>query len=659
MSPSDAQQASPKSQRQPREIGCGCIVLPVIVVAVLVLIRIGHVGRQDEAIQAVQELGGTVLRGKEPFLPEWLQPLFPAQALRVDLAKTRATSADLARLRPLTRLESLRLDQMKIVGGDLAPLARLARLKSLSLEETGITDDDLAQLAPLRDLAILGIAGTEVSDAGLRHLQGLTRLEWLSIHGTRITDAGLEHLRAFPALANLAIDERQVTAAGVAHLQALPSLKSVVIHVPCGVARRAWELVAPLKPVQVSATLSSTGHRLWDATRPWEDTLAGVAEMVLAQSDLKPEQAGPILETLAEPYGPGPWWASVAYPVSPPRPAPPAPPGDPIQTVDWFVAALKGHDAGSFQRARAFAASGAGRSAVPALLKLLGEPKQKNEDYSTHHRTAFLLVRMAGADKEVVAALGRTLNSDDAGIRAATLYAFCDGDYFGYGPGWKIGVEQADALMPLLLACSKQPTRKTKSGLAEALGYVAIAHPRHAKAAVDVLMEMHWDKDPSTWYSVSDALARIAGSCPGQAQATVPILLGRLDEKQERESKLKIVHALSLVAPHSAEGAAAAVPALLKLLHDKDQGMAQSPGPFLGPLSIPNLPPDLGALARSASDAMGAIVRRHPQQCKTIVPVLLKMLDEKDPRLRSAASYALNAIAGSLLAHRAASPRKP
>src|SRR4051812_14132173 len=56
---------------------------------------------------------------------------------------------------------------------------------------TKATDADLAHLKGLTNLQSLRLLATEVSDAGLLHLKGLANLQTLTLNLTKVGDAGL------------------------------------------------------------------------------------------------------------------------------------------------------------------------------------------------------------------------------------------------------------------------------------------------------------------------------------------------------------------------------------------------------------------------------------------------------------------------------------
>lgn len=66
----------------------------------------------------------------------------------------------------------------------------------VSLARTRATDADLARLKSFPKLRKLDLSGTQITDAGLGHLKKLSQLETLILTGTRVTQAGIADLQA-------------------------------------------------------------------------------------------------------------------------------------------------------------------------------------------------------------------------------------------------------------------------------------------------------------------------------------------------------------------------------------------------------------------------------------------------------------------------------
>jgi serine/threonine protein kinase/Leucine-rich repeat (LRR) protein len=142
----------------------------------------------------------------------------------LDLGDTKVSNAGLEQLKGLTGLTLLLLNGTSVSGAGLQHLQTLPRLTNLGLARTPIGDTGLQKIEPLTNLAILDLGVTTVSDAGMAHLKPLTALERLNLYDTKVTDAGMAHLKVLPRLVSADVRSTKVTNAGVAALrQALPA----------------------------------------------------------------------------------------------------------------------------------------------------------------------------------------------------------------------------------------------------------------------------------------------------------------------------------------------------------------------------------------------------------------------------------------------------
>jgi Leucine-rich repeat (LRR) protein len=208
------------------------VVVTVLCVSLSVVVN--RANRQQDAVAAIEALGGRV-EYAEPdqetsaafprqFLRRWLPRDYFDEVREVDLNGTQVTDAGLAHLQGLTALQELYLRGTQVTDAGLAHLRGLTGLLSLNLNDTQVTDAGLAHLQGLSGLGTLSLSGTQVTDAGLAHLQGLTGLQELSLRLTQVTDAGLEHLQGLTGLEILILNGTQVTDAGLGQFrQALPN----------------------------------------------------------------------------------------------------------------------------------------------------------------------------------------------------------------------------------------------------------------------------------------------------------------------------------------------------------------------------------------------------------------------------------------------------
>lgn len=150
--------------------------------------------------------------------------------VELDLAGSKATTADLALLSQFPGLQVLNLSATAIDDAGVARLAGLKNLRSLSLHQTGVTDEALRTIGQLGELTELNLGNCpRVSDAGIAHLRKLTRLVELNLVHTRLSDAGLKQLTALRHLRGLVIGGPQVTDSCMDHLAKLPQLRGLVV----------------------------------------------------------------------------------------------------------------------------------------------------------------------------------------------------------------------------------------------------------------------------------------------------------------------------------------------------------------------------------------------------------------------------------------------
>ena len=155
---------------------------------------------------------------------QYISPFGELKVLR--LGSTEVTTAALAHLTGLARLEKLDLSRTKAGDDGLHHLAGLKELRALYLNGTPVTDAGLIHLKDLPNLEVLELEHNAVGDAGLAHLAGLARLQELNLTGTKVTDAGLTHLRGLTRLYHLYLSGTAVTLDGTDALKkAVPDVK--------------------------------------------------------------------------------------------------------------------------------------------------------------------------------------------------------------------------------------------------------------------------------------------------------------------------------------------------------------------------------------------------------------------------------------------------
>lgn len=99
----------------------------------------------------------------------------------------------------------------------------------LDFRGTKVTDQALERVKALSPILELYLNNTAVTDAGLAHLTHLKHLQRLYLNGTTVTDAGLIYLTGLSDLEILTLQDTKVTPTGVQKLQkALPGVK--ILH---------------------------------------------------------------------------------------------------------------------------------------------------------------------------------------------------------------------------------------------------------------------------------------------------------------------------------------------------------------------------------------------------------------------------------------------
>lgn len=247
------------------------VLVVTLLLSVWLGIKANHAHRQRRAVEAIRDLGGTVVYDyqvsertlnfagssevvatvdleREP-KPSWLRDVLGddwfdevhyviarGEVMIAGARFARDFPSDLARRGPalleqVANLSSLR----RLVATDrlatddaLAHLRALPHLKHLDLSFNEISDEGLSHLVELRELETLSLSYVPITDQGLAHLGRLTSLQYMALTGTEVSDAGLEHLRGLTNLAELHLSNTQVTDQGVERLsRALPDL---VVH---------------------------------------------------------------------------------------------------------------------------------------------------------------------------------------------------------------------------------------------------------------------------------------------------------------------------------------------------------------------------------------------------------------------------------------------
>ncbi len=139
------------------------------------------------------------------------------------------SDTDMHRIRSMTDLQVLSLENTKVTDAGLNHLAELTNLENLNLSGTDVTDDGLAHLKTLTNLKSLALSGTKVTSAGMENLKDLKNLTELYLFDTAVTDDGLKHLESLTNLTILNLARTKITDAGVKHLQQMKKLQNLFL----------------------------------------------------------------------------------------------------------------------------------------------------------------------------------------------------------------------------------------------------------------------------------------------------------------------------------------------------------------------------------------------------------------------------------------------
>jgi Leucine-rich repeat (LRR) protein len=140
------------------------------------------------------------------------------------------TDDRLSYLKPLDRLEDLRLIRTEIQGPGLRHLEGLKQLRTLILDDIPLNDQTMAHFAPLVSLRYLRTTNCkDVGDVGLAHLRSLVNMQTLHLdNGSRITSKGLNALQGMSQLFWLEITFSQIDS--LDSLNPLRELTHVRLH---------------------------------------------------------------------------------------------------------------------------------------------------------------------------------------------------------------------------------------------------------------------------------------------------------------------------------------------------------------------------------------------------------------------------------------------
>lgn len=492
--------------------------LPLIVLVVLLLIPFLLLLRhdrhslqreriQDAFIQQVESQGGRVV-------------LAPADAsgappalLSVDLSGVAFNGELIERLSRLTSVERLNLDGAELANGEYGAINRMTKLRHLSLAGSTVSDDDLPWDA--LQLTGLSLRNTSITDTGLSRLAEMTSLANLDITGTAVTAAGLSSLRQFSSFKTLDIDDACITQGSVKTLQSVTSLKVIRIRISDGLGQRTRELLSPLAGTAIVQGLHPSGEVLWNVDdKPWDETLAGIVELVADEVDLDPQQVTQLIIAVGSVDLSRPPKGTYSRRVPEFQPN-----GKKIASVDEFLRRL--HDPVSPPyEVRVFARDHFTKDDVPALLEAL-RPQSNFRDAEFLYRFgAYLLVRDGLPNPKAAQELSRMLSHEDPQVRSVTAYGF---DRYGhpFNEDWAPSEAAVEFGLPWLFKLCNDPEPTVYLAAGEVIGDLAYHHPNRTREVMTALVGM---LERGRCGYLSNSIGRILEVNPEAARASIPQL---------------------------------------------------------------------------------------------------------------------------------------
>ena len=275
------------SRRPPRRwlsFSVRTLLVLITLVGIWMGLRVNAARRQEQAVAAIQKLGGWVrydfeldpqtdkrIPGAKSWVPKpvldrtgldlfhdvvHINMVYNDDGKRLDNRQvTDAVKFQLAafpRLRELLLKESQATDECLAAAGSLSQLEklycwdaaeltdlgtshlrRLTRLKHIHVSRSQITDESLRTFGAMWQLEELSLQENHFTDRGLSYLKKLKHLKslWVDLGKSDISDSGLVHLEGLPSLEVLAVQHSRVTPAGIEKLkQTTPTLKKVLAN---------------------------------------------------------------------------------------------------------------------------------------------------------------------------------------------------------------------------------------------------------------------------------------------------------------------------------------------------------------------------------------------------------------------------------------------
>ncbi len=268
--------------------------------------------RERAAAAWVLSIGGQVTattpQGETLGLTAFPLPDVPFAVTTVNLSNNpRVTDEGLQKLRPLKRIQSLRLlSNPQLTDTALENINTLRSLTEFNSSYLSLTDEAWPHLGKLTSLTSLHLRWSrQLRGRNVAALRELTQLQSLDVGATGFDDEALANLPALPALTRLQLYSTSVTADGVQHLPSkTPALQVIDLR---NTPAEGAAVFPALRQFPVLHTLAWTGDRLTPEVTEGLATMPGLRALEI--TDRLPA-AGIRLNNI--PQLKSVWWSHIA-----------------------------------------------------------------------------------------------------------------------------------------------------------------------------------------------------------------------------------------------------------------------------------------------------------------------------------------------------------
>ena len=390
---------SAKAKRRLPRFGTRTVLIAVALLAVILASLTAHVNRrvrefkhEEDAIKQIEKVGGTFdYRVVNDPLPRWFYGIDLRHVVGVDFTGTSVQDRELELLHKLSWLRRLNLTDTSpnLLAGD--KLRNFTRLEVLKLDRTGHSDEELARLDELSQLKSLSLRGLPVSGKLLSKLTAAKQLRSLDITGTNIGNTDLSDLQSLTNLTGLSLSASQISKESVATFSTMPKLERVTIDVDAGTSKQVWQLTTDVQNVSADGVDETSGFVLWNNSKSWSETTAGLAELLSLEAKLDVQQSADLLAILGRARPGGDWPPKRAFNKDDRRQyqRKPAAPTAPLKNIDEFLERLRSHP-NSYEVDK-YAAEKVTAEDTPRLLETVSNKKWQTTTYGFLRRIATLL----------------------------------------------------------------------------------------------------------------------------------------------------------------------------------------------------------------------------------------------------------------------------